>query len=107
MTAGKEGRGLKASRGETASNEGMPAGCSGPKGNRSTLMAELGDVKMAEDSGLAETICPSRGERAVFRRLGNTSSSREMSSAGGTRIVCARRVQICCHAAAVDKTDAC
>lgn len=54
----------------------------------STLMAELGDVKMAEASGLAETICPSRGERAVFRRLGNTSSSREMSSASGTRIVC-------------------
>lgn len=51
-------------------------------------MAELGDVKMAEDPGLAKTICPSMGERAVFRRLGNTSSSREMSSAGGTRIVC-------------------
>lgn len=40
-------------------------------------MAELGDVKMAENAGLAETICPSIGERAVFRRLGNTSSSRE------------------------------
>lgn len=46
-------------------------------------MAELGDVKMAQDSGLAETVCPSRGERALFRRLGNTSSIREMSSLVG------------------------
>lgn len=42
MTAEKEGRGLKASRGETATNEGMPAGYSGPKGTEQYFDGRIG-----------------------------------------------------------------